>query len=308
MKRVLITGGAGFLGSHLTRALLERGVAVRVLDSFVASSRDCVSPEAEVIAGDIRDRSAVERAIEGMDRIVHLAAVSSVEQSERDQTNAQDVNRAGTERVMDAASHARPGPVPVVYASSAAVYAAKPEGRQCEQDDPAPTSAYGASKLANEGYAARCWKAHSLASVGLRIFNAYGPSLGPSGYEGVVARFGRSMKAGRAIEIQGSGAQSRDFVYVDDVVRAMLLALESPVDARVYNVCSGVETSIRQLAVTAAAISGAVLRLEHVAPREIDIIRSVGCPDRAAEELGFSAAVSLQDGLRATLKAPSQRS
>lgn len=303
--KVLITGGAGFLGLHVTDLLLARGIDVRVLDNFSTSSRDSVSPQAEVIEGDVCDTAAVDRVIAGVDGVVHLAAISSIEAAKRNWAESNAVNVDGTVNVFGSARKRKGAPLSVVYASSAAVYGTDGNGPLSENLLPTPISSYGIDKLQNEREAKAAFARFGLPSVGLRIFNAFGPALGRSNaHKGVISNFCSAINAGRAVTIYGDGQQTRDFVHAEDVARAILLSLGRQNGAEIFNICSGVETSIMQIAIKIAGSCAKELRVAYQSGREGEIVRSVGCPRRASAELGFEATIDLDDGLSRLLARP----
>jgi len=306
MLEFLVTGGCGFIGSHLTDALLRRGHRVRVLDNLSTGSTANLSSAATLIEGDIRDPAAVADAMTGCDGCFHLAAVASVERSNQEWLETHAVNLTGTIRIFEAARRAgRSGkPVPVVYASSAAVYGDQGSGSINETAPQRPTSAYGADKLACEHHARVAMLVHGVPTVGLRFFNVYGPRQDPrSPYSGVISIFCDRMAAGRPIPVVGDGNQTRDFIFVGDVVRALILARERiPAVPRVLNVCTGRSTSVHDLAVTLARPLGCELRIERLAPRLGEIRHSLGNPEAARQALAFAAEVSLADGLDWTVR------
>ena len=302
MALFVVTGGAGFIGSHLTDALLAQGHAVRVIDDLSTGHRANLDPRARLIEADICDTAALRCALEGADGCYHLAAIASVARANEDWAGTHRVNLTGTIAVLDAC---RAGRLPVVYASSAAVYgnigdAVAHEGLAC-----APQTAYGADKFGSELHAAVGWGVHGVPSFGLRFFNVYGPRQDPaSPYSGVISIFADRIARGQGVRVHGDGAQTRDFVYVADVVAHLAAAMEhlrARPDAAVCNVCTGRETSVLRLAETLGGICGRPGEVSHGEPRAGDIRRSVGSASRARDLLGVSAGVELADGLRWTL-------
>jgi UDP-glucose 4-epimerase len=299
----LVTGGCGFIGAHLVRALARQGHRVRVLDDLSSGRAEALPPGVELTVGDVRDRSAVRAALEGAAGCFHLAAVASVERSRLEWLESHRVNLGGTVTVLEAARDASPHPVPVVHASSAAVYGEVGELPLKEEGPVAPTSAYGADKLSGELHAAIGRHLFGLPALGLRFFNVYGPGQqADSPYSGVITRFADQIARGEAVTLFGTGRQTRDLVYVHDVVRALLAAMERlPGASGVVNVCSGREVSVLEVAQHLAVLAGKPLRVTREPPRPGDILRSVGCPARLTAVLGVVAATPLREGLERTL-------
>ena len=302
-ERFLITGGAGFIGSHLADALLASGHAVRVVDDLSSGLRANLDPRVEFIKGDINDMAGMRAAMDGVAGCFHLAAIASVALCTRDWTATSRTNIGGTITVMDAARLA--GNVPVVYASSAAIYGDQSVLPIHEDLPPAPRSSYGADKLAGELHARAAFIVHGLPSVGFRFFNVYGKRQNPhSPYSGVISIFANRLAAGDAISIHGDGGQTRDFIAVADIVRFLLAGLDRArrePGAVVLNACTGRATSVRALALILAELLGAPADPTHGPAREGDIRASVGDPRRAAGFLGVTAATDLRDGLLALL-------
>ena len=303
--RYLITGGAGFIGSYLADALLAAGHAVRVVDDLSTGKRSNLDTRVEFIEGDINDLALMRAAMEGVTGCFHLAAIASVALCTRDWTATSRTNIGGTITVMDAARLA--GNLPVVYASSAAIYGNQSILPIREDLPPAPRSSYGADKLAGELHARAAFIVHGLPSVGFRFFNVYGTRQDPhSPYSGVISIFASRLAAGDPISVHGDGAQTRDFIAVADIVRFLLAGMarvrRAP-DALVLNACTGQAVSVLGLALMLADLLGSNATPSHGSAREGDIRASVGDPRRAAEILGITATTSLRDGLRALLDA-----
>lgn len=300
MGHYLITGGCGFIGSHLADLILSLGHRVRVLDDLSTGRRENLSPRAELVIGDIADRAAAERCLADVDGCFHLAAVASVERCNRDWLGTHRTNLTGTITIFDCARATANRPaVPVVYASSAAVYGDQPTGPIDERSSPQPLSAYGADKLGCELHARVASLVHGVPAVGMRFFNVYGPRQDPkSPYSGVISIFCDRIAAGRSVTIFGDGQQVRDFIYVGDVAQALWAAMQTPQPAgSVFNVCTGQATSIRMLVDAIAAHNGLSPLIEHGPPRDGDIRASVGDGRRAKEALGFCALTTLRAGL-----------
>lgn len=298
MSRYLVTGGAGFIGSHLCEALVARRDEVVVLDDLSTGQRDSLGPGVALIEGDTADPAAVDRALDGVDGCFHLAAIASVEKGVTDWLGTHRVNLTGTITVLDAIR--RQGRrIPVVYASSAAVYGDAVRVPITEQEPVAPLSAYGADKYAGELHARVGSHVHGIPTVGLRFFNVYGPRQDPrSPYSGVISVFCARIAAGEAVNVYGDGGQTRDFVYVADVVAALLAGLAlRPDGAPVFNVCSGVATTVARLARVIAELTGEKLETISLPARLGEIRHSLGVPDLADAVLGLPPRVALATGL-----------
>jgi UDP-glucose 4-epimerase len=296
LPRILVTGGCGFIGSHLSAALLARGDAVHVLDDLSTGSRANLAPGATLQVGDIADPEAVRAAMAGVDGCVHLAAIASVERGVQDWLGSHRANLTGTLGVFEAARGRR---IPVVYASSAAVYGDNPALPLTEQSATRPLSAYGADKLGCELHARAGGAVHGLPTLGLRFFNVFGPRQDPrSPYSGVISIFADRLVRGEAVTIFGDGGQTRDFVNVADVVAALLAGLaKADPSAPVFNVCSGRPTSVLLLAETLAALCGNGLELRHMPARSGEIRHSLGDPAGGRQALGLAEPLGLREGL-----------
>ena len=298
MSRYLVTGGAGFIGSHLVESLLAAGHAARVLDDLSTGRRENLPPTAELILGDVADPATAAAAMAGIDGCFHLAAIASVARAAEDWPGTHRVNLGGTVAVLDAARARR---VPVVFASSAAVYGDCADRPLTEAAPTHPLSAYGADKLGSELHAAVATGVFGVPTVGLRFFNVFGPRQDPaSPYSGVISVFAGRLRAGAPLVLHGDGEQTRDFVFVADVVAALLAAMAwRGGTAAVFNVCSGRATSIRELAATLAAIAGVPPRLTEGSPRPGDIRHSLGSPEASRAALGLGPPTPLAEGLAA---------
>jgi UDP-glucose 4-epimerase len=308
MATYLVTGGCGFIGSHLVDHLLDDGHSVRILDDLSTGRREHVPATAELIIGSICDRPLVARVMERVDGCFHLAAVASVARSVEDWPATHAVNLTGTINVFDAAQRHSGKSIPVVYASSAAVYGDSQALPLSESGPTKPISPYGADKLACELHARAGGIAHQLPSFGVRFFNIYGPRQDPtSPYSGVISILTNRALAGLPITIHGDGLQSRDFVYVSDAVYGLrsALAAASP-EAPVANICTGTPSTVLDLANKIRALTSPDVRIEHGPVRIGDIRRSVGDPTAAHQRLNWRAAVSLADGLQRTLQIASR--
>jgi UDP-glucose 4-epimerase len=308
----LVTGGAGFIGSHLCEALVGDGHAVRVLDDLSTGVRANLPASVELIEGDIADQAAMEAAVAGVDGCFHLAAIASVARGVEDWLGTHRANLTGTITLFDAVRR-QPTPVPVVYASSAAVYGDGARLPITEDATKRPLSAYGADKYACELHAVVASHVHAVPTVGLRFFNVYGPRQDPrSPYSGVISIFCERLRRGKPVEIFGDGGQTRDFIAVADVVAALRAAMArrpsgAPPEARafpeahVFNVCTGIGTSVTELAHTIATLAGVPADIRHAASRPGEIRHSVGSPDLARQALGLAPPAALADGLRLVL-------
>jgi UDP-glucose 4-epimerase len=298
MNRYLVTGGAGFIGSHLCDALIARGDTVRVLDDFSTGQRANLPAGIELITGDVADAATAWRATERVDGCFHLAAVASVERGFNDWLGTHRTNLTGTITIFDAIR--RHGtPVPVVYASSAAVYGDCRTIPIRETADRRPLSAYGADKYGCELHAITATQVHGIPTVGLRFFNIYGPRQDPrSPYSGVISIFCERILNAEPILIRGDGAQTRDFVHVSDAIAALLAAMQLRSDvASVSNVCTGEATSILELAHFIGTLAGKRPNVNHIPARAGDIRHSLGDPANMRDMLGLSQLVPLREGL-----------
>jgi UDP-glucose 4-epimerase len=302
----LVTGGCGFIGSHLVDALCRRGHSVRIIDDLTTGKLAYKPPGVEFIRGDIAEHRIVAEAMQGVEGCFHLAAVVSVERGNSDWLGTHRTNLTGTVTVFDAARRASlKKPVPVVFASSAAVYGDNPNTPLSEDAGLQPLSAYGADKLGCELHGFVASHLHGMSTCGLRFFNVYGPRQDPkSPYSGVISIFCDRLKAGRGITMYGDGHQTRDFIYVRDVVLALLAAMDhcSP-RGDIINICTGVATRIRDLAKAITDILETELDVAFEPPRPGEIRKSLGDPSKAWHLLGFAAETGLTAGLKRTLAA-----
>jgi len=301
--KVLVTGGAGFIGSHLVEELLRRDHAVRVLDNFSTGRRENLAGlrgPLEVIEADLRDAARVEEAVRGVDWVFHLAAFISVPQSLLNPQVCFDINVNGTGYLLEAARQA--GVAKVVLASSTAIYGDTRVYPTSEETPPAPLSPYALSKQVNELYGRLYTRTFGLPVTALRFFNVYGPRQRPdSPYAAAIPIFLNRLLTGQTLVIYGDGCQSRDFIFVRDVVRANLMAAEADTGGEAYNICSGRETTILDLVEELNRIAPRRPQVRHEAPRPGDIYRSVGDPEKAARAFGFRSQISLAEGLAETL-------
>jgi len=302
--RYLVTGGAGFIGSHLLDALIAAGNEVVVLDNFSSGKRDNIPhhPAVTVIEGSICNAQAVRTSAEGCNGVFHLAAIPSVTQSVDEWAATHRVNQSGAVEVFEVAASLG---IPVVYASSAAVFGDNPALPLSENSETAPLSPYGLDKLACEWQAKIGGSLCGLSSVGLRFFNVYGPRQDPkSPYSGVISIFMQRCKQEKPLTIYGDGLQTRDFIYVGDVVAHLLAAMryaeQGEAVTEVFNVCTGMPASVKELAGMLASISRNPHAIEYVDARAGDIRFSCGNPEKALKQLGLSAKTLLAEGLGIT--------
>lgn len=309
MKQYLVTGGAGFIGSHIVRALLERGASVRVLDNFSTGKRgnleglhDSINGDRiEILEGDVRDTLKVTQAVRGVDVIFHEAAFISVPESMAKPQECFDVNITGTAILFEAARKA--GVRRMVLASSAAVYGDSDALPLAEDTPPRPLSPYAVSKRVDEMFAELYTQSFRLEVTALRYFNVYGPRQRPdSMYAAAVPIFISNLREGRAVTVFGDGGQTRDLIFVGDVVRANLIASEHPAAAgQIFNICTGQETRILDLLDVLFELIPNSPKPVFAEPRAGDIYKSLGGPSKASRIMGFSAETSLADGLKETI-------
>ncbi|MDH3944442.1 MAG: SDR family NAD(P)-dependent oxidoreductase [Anaerolineae bacterium] len=305
MRRSLVTGGAGFIGSHLAEALLERGDRVRIFDNFSTGRVENLTglkDRVEIVEGDVRDRAAVEAAMQGVDLVFHHAAFISVPLSIEHPQDCFDANVQGTVHVLEAARAA--GVAKVVLASSAAVYGDALEMPISETAQACPNSPYAASKQMNEILAGVYTRAYQLPVVALRYFNVYGPRQSPdSAYAAAIPIFIRNLLDRQPPVVYGDGGQSRDFIFVRDVVSANLTVSESgQADGSIYNICTGRAVDLMDLLGRLEEIIPTGLQPHFEPPRVGDIYQSVGDARCINKELGFRAQTGLLDGLRETVE------
>jgi UDP-glucose 4-epimerase len=293
--RALVTGGAGFIGSHIVEALLARGDEVTALDNLATGKRENLAEGAKLVEGDIRTDAGAACDPARPEVVFHLAAQADVGTSvERPDYDA-DVNVLGTLRVLEAA---RRHGAQVVFSSTGGAIYGECERPAREDDERRPVSPYGTSKLAGEEYLATWNRLHATRHVALRFANVYGPRQLSKLEGGVVAIFMERLASGDEVQIYGDGEQTRDFVFVGDVVRAMLAATEAR--GGTFNVGTGVETSVNELFETCRRIAGSEARAEHAPPRPGDLLRSVLDAGRAERELGWRPAHDLEQALSET--------
>ncbi|HEV2776915.1 MAG TPA: SDR family oxidoreductase [Solirubrobacteraceae bacterium] len=301
--RVLVTGGAGFIGSHLVVALLRRGDDVRVLDNFSTGFRSnlaAVDGEFELLEGDLRSYERVHAAVRGCDAVLHQGALPSVPRSVQDPLTSSEINIGGTLNVL---LTARDESVRrVVVASSSSVYGDTPGLPRVETMAASPIAPYAVAKLAAEQYAVSFNRVYGLQTVALRYFNVFGPRQDPSSqYSAVIPKFIVALQQGQAPEIYGDGEQSRDFTFIDDVVQANLLAIDAPDAAgRAFNVACGQQRSLNELMRALNRLLGTDIDAVHAPPRTGDVVHSLADISLARRLLGYEPGVDFEDGLERT--------
>ena len=298
----LVTGGAGFIGSHIARGIQSLGGRVVVLDDLSSGHADNIPPDATFVRASILDPDALRSAIEGCDSVFHEAAMVSVPQSVEDPARCQLVNVEGTRLVLESARSA--GVRRVVFAASAAAYGDEPSLPSCESDQPSACSPYAYSKIAGEllsQVGARCFE---LSTICLRYFNIFGPRQDPnSPYAAAISAFASRLLGDQTITVFGDGQQTRDFTYVDNVVRANLLAacVQIPMTAPVVNIGTGRRVSLLEVIASMAQTLGVEASIEHGPARAGDVRHSCADITRARELLGYQPMVDLHQGLAHTL-------
>jgi UDP-glucose 4-epimerase len=300
----LVTGGAGFIGSALVRALLARGDRVRVLDNFYSGKREnlaTVAADVDLIEGDLRDAGALGRALDGVELVFHEAAIASVPRSLVDPVASHEVNASATLDLLAAANRA--GVRRLIYAASSSAYGDTPTLPQIETMAPAPLSPYAVSKLAGEHYCRMFAGAYGLETVCLRYFNVFGPYQDPaSEYAAVIPRFITAALAGRGVTIFGDGAQSRDFCYLDNTVEANLAAAVAPAaSGGVFNVACGAATDLNQVVTLIGELVGHPVPVTYAPRRVGDVRHSLADIGAARDRLGYRAAISFREGLARTV-------
>jgi UDP-glucose 4-epimerase len=302
--RCLVTGGAGFIGSHLVDALVAAGETVRVLDDFSTGQPENLAgaQRVDIQRGCVTDLSAVTRAVEGCDVVYHLAAMASVAKSVEDPLASHAVCATGTLNVLDASR--KVGVKRVVYAASASAYGGASDPAGQDEDTPlVALSPYAAAKLAGEFYCQAFAATYGMETVRLRFFNVFGPrQRADSPYSGVIAIFAAALAAGKTPTIFGDGLQSRDFVYVSDVAAAIMQAARTQgVSGNVYNVGTGKSVTLLELAAALNRVLGKSIAPAHGPTRAGDIRHSRAKIDRIRADLGFEARVNFEEGLRRTV-------
>ena len=297
----LVTGGAGFIGSNLTKALLARGHIVRILDNFSTGKRENLGPyqeRVELIEGDLRSYHIVHEAVRDIEVVFHQGALPSVPRSINDPITTNQVNVEGTLNILDAAKDA--GVRRVIYASSSSIYGENPTLPKQEDMTPLPISPYAVAKLAGEKYCQAFTRSYGLETVGLRYFNVFGAGQDPkSQYAAVIPLFITAFLDGGRIQIHGDGEQSRDFTYIDNVVQAnMKAAVAEGASGEVFNVACGERTSLNQILDDLRKVTEVDVDLEYGPDRPGDVKHSLADISKARDILDYNPAVSAQEGLR----------
>ena len=307
MKKILVTGGAGFIGSNIVPRLIEKGHSVTVLDNLSSGKLENLrtvrnSPNFQFIQGDVQNKTTLHKALCMVDAVVHLAALIDIPASVTSPLKTHEVNATGTLNTLEAAIKENTVKR-FVFASSTAVYGNAEALPIMESTPPTPISPYAASKVAGEAYCNAFTRCYGLSTVILRFFNVYGPRNEKNPYSGVITKFLDQALNGEVLTIYGDGKQTRDFIHVNDIVDAIVLALEAKgMDGEIFNVCTGSPTSISELVEALHGVVKQDLRVNHASPRAGEIKFSYGDPSKAAEKLQFTAKVSLHEGLKLLLK------
>lgn len=303
-RKFLVTGGAGFIGSHIVDALVARGDQVRVLDNLSTGSLanlEHVRQAVEFIEGDMTNSSVVRQAVEGVDCIFHEAALASVPRSVEAPLDSHAACATGTLHLLDAAR--RSGVRRLVYAASSSAYGDQPFSSKRETDLLAPISPYGAAKLAGEMYCQAFTATYGFETVCLRYFNVFGPRQDPdSPYSAVIPRFVTAMLAGRRPTVYGDGHQTRDFTYVGNVVDGNLLAADAPnVSGQTFNLANGRQTSLLELIAALNELLETRIEPQFEPPRAGDVRESLADITRAREALGYEPKVDFREGLERSI-------
>jgi nucleoside-diphosphate-sugar epimerase len=304
--KALITGGAGFIGSHIASRLIADGHEVRVLDNFSTGSRSNLAPhegDFDLIEGDMQSYERAHNAVQGCEVVFHQAALPSVPRSIQDPLTSNAANVVGTLNILLASRDS--GVRRVVFASSSSIYGADRTLPKQEDRAPLPISPYAVAKLASEGYCRSFSEVYGLETVALRYFNVFGPRQDPlSQYAAVIPRFITALLEGEAPVVFGDGEQSRDFTYIDNVIDANLRAAEAEaVSGQTFNVACGERISLNRLLDEIRAIVGSELEASYLEARQGDVKHSLADISRAREQLGYEPLVDFNQGLLRTVEA-----
>jgi nucleoside-diphosphate-sugar epimerase len=304
MSLYLVTGGAGFIGSHLTEELIRRGERVRVVDSLITGNRANLAhvQGVDFVEGDLADLDVAKRAVQGVDYVLHQAAIPSVPRSVDDPITSNRANIDSTLNVLVAARDA--GVKRVVYAGSSSAYGNTPTLPKHEDMPPNPLSPYALQKLVGEQYMQMFTALYGLETVTIRYFNVFGPRQDPSSpYSGVISLFARALLENKAPTIYGNGEQTRDFTYVANVVDGVLRAVKAPAAAgHVINVATATSISLNRLFQVMRELTGSRVDVQHAAPRSGDVKDSLADITKAQKLLGYSPSVSFEEGLKKTVE------
>lgn len=299
-SRILVTGGAGFIGSTLTKKLLERGHSVVVLDNFYAGRIENFGEvknhrDLQIVKGDVRDRRVLSKIVKDVDGVVHLAGLVDPVESIKNPSETHDVNVTGTLNMLE--SSVQNGVKRFVFASSAAVYGDGNPLPLKEEYSLRPMTPYAASKISGEYYSKLFFTCYGLETVSLRFFNVFGPGQGANHYAGVMTRFMQFASRGEPLRVFGDGNQTRDFVNVKDVADGIALALSNgAVKGEVFNICSGIGTEINTLIAIMKEVLGRNLPTAYESEREGEIRHSRGDPTKAEKILGFKPQIGFKEG------------
>jgi nucleoside-diphosphate-sugar epimerase len=300
-SKILVTGGAGFIGSHLIPRLIENGCSVTVLDNLSSGKKENLNqllnhPRFRLIVQDIRDHSLSRDALKDVDMLVHLAAQIDVTASVADPALTNDINVTGTLNMLKEAAKSRVRRF--VFASSTAVYGDAKEMPVKEDTPLRPISPYAASKAAAEAYCSAFTTSFGIETVALRFFNVYGPKNENSPYSGVITKFLRQALRGEVLTVEGDGEQTRDFIHVSDVAEALTLAVSARgIRSETINICTGVPTSVNGLVTALGKVTERNLRVKHAPARVGDVRFSYGDGSKAAQKLGFKPQINILKGL-----------
>ena len=307
MNKILVTGGAGFIGSNLIPLLLQKGYEVSVIDNLHSGKMENLAkvlphPKFRFVGGDIRDRGKLSGAMVGIDAIVHLAALIDVAASVEDPALTHEINVTGTLNILQEAT--KNNVKRIIFASSTAVYGDQTTLPVKEDTPLRPISPYAASKAASEAYLHAFNKCYGIDTVALRFFNVYGPRNENSPYSGVITKFLQKALNNETLTVEGDGEQTRDFIHVTDIAKALTLALEAEnVGGQVFNICTGEPTSVNNLIGTLKIETKQKLQVNHGSARVGDIRHSYGDSTKATNQLGFKAKITLAEGLKKLLAA-----
>lgn len=297
MLKYLVTGGLGFIGSHLAHLLVKKGFEVVILDNLSTGKKENAPQEARLIVGDLNDKNILKEAVKGIDGCFHLAAVASIEESVKKWAASHKTNMLGTISLLEALLENK---IPLVFTSSAAIYGDPAFFPIKESFSPRPLSPYGLDKLNAEKHLQMASELYGLPVTIFRLFNVYGPRQNPSShYSGVITIFSNEIQKSKKVTIFGKGDQMRDFIYVEDVVKFLYLAMEKNKEGHyLYNLCRGEGTTIEQLVLTFEKIYGVAVKKEYQNARKSDILISIGDPSKMEKHFGQKAEISLEQGLR----------